>query len=570
MAIDIPNGDLHSSPTTGGKALALDLPSIDQVAAKKSAAKPSTMLEPPKDVVREIKETIVFVVVLVLLLKLFVAEAFVIPTGSMAETLWGDQCNITCSSCGYRLQISASLKDGRRENQDESNYLCPNCGYHGTVERINNWSSGDRVLVSKYEFHFRDPHRFDVPVFKYPERPFEPTEQTTMNYIKRLIGLPEETIAVYGGDLYVARGIDYSGELRPENPLDAWKSTYMYRDAWVATEAFQQGKFSLIRKSPEQIIAVRRPVFDLDHQPTALSGAKKTRWNPSQTKGDGWEMRPAGFAHRGETEGWVHYQHIQPGWKNPNDPMPPVFIDDFLAYNLGDTNHWVPDLCVECTAEFSSANSVVTLELSKGMDRFQAIFSSGKCTLKRLTLEAGVPKDGEQGTEIASVATKLVAPGKYSLRFANFDSRLTVWIDGTALDFGRKPNSSELLADYEPPDRDPNKFKPRNNDIYRPASVAASGEVEISNVRLFRDLYYVKESQRSIRRLGWGDRRTETDTGAPPDLQTFYVQPGHYLCFGDNSAASSDGRTWGLVPERLLLGRAVVIYWPYDRWRVIE
>ena len=40
-----------------------------------------------KDNIRETIETVVFVVVLVLLLKTFLAEAFVIPTGSMATTL---------------------------------------------------------------------------------------------------------------------------------------------------------------------------------------------------------------------------------------------------------------------------------------------------------------------------------------------------------------------------------------------------------------------------------------------------------------------------------------------------
>src|SRR5712691_7356281 len=45
---------------------------------------------------REVVETIVFVVVLVLLLKSFVAEAFVIPTGSMATTLLGYHKDVTC------------------------------------------------------------------------------------------------------------------------------------------------------------------------------------------------------------------------------------------------------------------------------------------------------------------------------------------------------------------------------------------------------------------------------------------------------------------------------------------
>src|SRR5215467_13435868 len=59
-----------------------------------------------RDPAREVVETIVFVVVLVLLLKLFVTEAFVIPTGSMAETLWGDQIKAECPECGYTFPVS--------------------------------------------------------------------------------------------------------------------------------------------------------------------------------------------------------------------------------------------------------------------------------------------------------------------------------------------------------------------------------------------------------------------------------------------------------------------------------
>jgi signal peptidase I len=32
--------------------------------------------------------------------------------------------------------------------------------------------------------------------------------------------------------------------------------------------------------------------------------------------------------------------------------------------------------------------------------------------------------------------------------------------------------------------------------------------------------------------------------------------------FGDNVNSSSDSRYWGTVPQRLMLGRAIVIYWP--------
>ena len=61
----------------------------------------------PRDPAREVIETVVFVVVLVLLLKLFVTEAFVIPTGSMAETLYGYQKLVTCPQCGYEFPVNS-------------------------------------------------------------------------------------------------------------------------------------------------------------------------------------------------------------------------------------------------------------------------------------------------------------------------------------------------------------------------------------------------------------------------------------------------------------------------------
>src|SRR6266446_5332950 len=61
-----------------------------------------------KDSKREVVETIVFVVVLVLLLKSFVAEAFVIPTGSMATTLYGYNKKCKCPRCGTVQPINCS------------------------------------------------------------------------------------------------------------------------------------------------------------------------------------------------------------------------------------------------------------------------------------------------------------------------------------------------------------------------------------------------------------------------------------------------------------------------------
>ncbi len=55
---------------------------------------------------------------------------------------------------------------------------------------------GDRILVAKFPYEFADPKRWDVVVFKYPGN-------AVQNYIKRLVGLPGETIRIRDGDLWI-------------------------------------------------------------------------------------------------------------------------------------------------------------------------------------------------------------------------------------------------------------------------------------------------------------------------------------------------------------------------------
>ena len=57
--------------------------------------------EKEKEGYRETVEAIVVAFILALLVRGFEAEAFVIPTGSMAPTLMGRHKEITCPQCGY-------------------------------------------------------------------------------------------------------------------------------------------------------------------------------------------------------------------------------------------------------------------------------------------------------------------------------------------------------------------------------------------------------------------------------------------------------------------------------------
>jgi signal peptidase I len=55
---------------------------------------------------------------------------------------------------------------------------------------------GDRVLVNRVVYHLHDPHRGDVVVFRYPEDP-------GLIFIKRVVGVPGDSLEVSDGRLYV-------------------------------------------------------------------------------------------------------------------------------------------------------------------------------------------------------------------------------------------------------------------------------------------------------------------------------------------------------------------------------
>ena len=105
--------------------------------------------EPPKTPVRDHVESLVTAVVLALLIKGFVVDAFRIPTGSMQPTLFGEE----------KLDLY------------------------------------DRILVDRVSYLASDPERFEVIVFKFPL-------DQSRNFVKRVVGIGPEELELRGGDLF--------------------------------------------------------------------------------------------------------------------------------------------------------------------------------------------------------------------------------------------------------------------------------------------------------------------------------------------------------------------------------
>lgn len=48
------------------------------------------------------------------------------------------------------------------------------------------------------------------------------------------------------------------------------------------------------------------------------------------------------------------------------------------------------------------------------------------------------------------------------------------------------------------------------------------------------------------------------------------VPPGSYFVLGDNSASSKDSRYWGFLDNKYFIGKAIMIYWPLNRIRLLK
>ncbi len=139
---------------------------------------------------RSAAEFLVLLLIGVLFARTFAAEAYVVPTGSMAPTLLGVHREYVCPNCQLRFAL------GIDEDGHTGRPACPNCGQTEWDGADSIESSGDRLLVQKYLYDLRSPRRWETAVFQNPADPRQA-------YVKRVVGLPGETVEIRDGDVYI-------------------------------------------------------------------------------------------------------------------------------------------------------------------------------------------------------------------------------------------------------------------------------------------------------------------------------------------------------------------------------
>ncbi|MDR3090239.1 MAG: signal peptidase I [Desulfobulbaceae bacterium] len=153
-------------------------------ASANGAGLKAVAVEKEKNWFREIIETLVIVIVLVFVIRAFVVQAFKIPSGSMLPTLQiGDHLLVNRFAYGLRMPETFDIPWISHGDYDPFKIPLP---------------FARQVLLPVGE-----PKRGDVVVFRYPK-------DRNIDFIKRVIGLPGDTVEVRDKTLFV------NGEKAPD------------------------------------------------------------------------------------------------------------------------------------------------------------------------------------------------------------------------------------------------------------------------------------------------------------------------------------------------------------------
>ena len=457
----------------------------------------------------------------------FQMQVYRIPTGSMAETLRGAHFRLRCQQCGYRYdydfrqdvykqlyRIPENVTPTKNVLIAPTSPRCPSCGYMEPPvqmasgkpwiyredkvlpSKLSTVFKGDQIFVLKCIYQFFEPKRWDVVVFKNPLEP-------KINYIKRLIARPGETLQLIDGDVYI------NGQIarKPEAVQD---------ELWMV-------------------------IYDNDFQP-AIPTEKRFNdhaWHqPYENLPDGqWDLAAAGPSVFAIENTGNQVSRLRYNSKVGNNFRATYAYDDPSTYE------YLPvcsDLMLRCYPAMKT-NSAFGVRLRKyGINYEGWIYSDGRMVIARIS---------EEGQ------TEMLAEGKMSygstadlFRFANVDHLLRLEYGDTRLeyDLGLAMDALGTNRQSEPV-----------------VELAAYGTVQVRHIGLFRDIHYItgnaKRATESDPLTLQEDEFFVCGDNSPYSYDSrLWDKPGK----GNNGRVYP----LGIVPREFLVGKAVFVHWP-GGWR---
>ena len=464
----------------------------------------------PKNRAAEIANTFEWMItafILVFVFRAFVMEAFRIPTGSMADTLKGDHFRLRCRQCGYKYDYGFTPENYGfpqdtipRSRLQTYSSRCPSCGYYQPTGGTMQIANGDRIFVLKCIYQFFEPKRWDVIVFKNPLDP-------PVNYIKRLVGLPMETVEIIDGDVYI-------------NGLIARKPPKVQNELWML-------------------------VYDNDYQPV----------HPRQGYFNGhiWQQPFKNIA--GSSWAIARDNPTVFGLDSPADEVNWLVYDtstgnDFrttYAYNDVEKYSHMPygsDLKIRFYAGSAEMQGRIGAELSKYQAHYRAWVNLA--TFEMVITKSVKDKEPVELVRKHFESVDLKKPALFE--FANVDHQLIFQFGGQRLSYDLGRGSEDTGR--------------RQTDIAPQVKIFGWGKLTLSHIAIFRDIHYT-----AINGPGLG---TGTQ-GNPITLakDEFFVLGDNSPNSSDGRWWSRQGRgnngriyRVGIVPRDYLVGKALFVYWP--------
>jgi len=379
-------------------------------------------------IVRRFLRAGVLVVTVWLLLRTWLVQGIVVPlevsSGSMAETLLGPHRDVTCGDCGYRFPCAA---DPRRVRPKAT---CPLCGFAGNDLGGQSVVRGDRLVVDRSAFCFRRPRRWEPIAFCHPEH-------ARQIVVKRVVGLPGESVRVDEGDVFI------------------------------------DGRRA--RKTLAQQRALAVLVDDADHLPASRPAAGRA-WRPA-SQGSAWQCRGGRFVRpptppRGDVD-WIVYHHQR---RLPGSPGQLVLapVTNLRGYNQSRVFrsrqvHAVGDLMLTFRVRRWRGEGALWVRLADppGQWLLRLDPAAGRFELSR--------GEGDRGSAVAVLRGRLGGDPRGATVTVSLIDRQ--WL------FALGETTTATLA-----------IGPRcatARPTTRPVALGSSGlGVEIERVRLWRDVYY--------------------------------------------------------------------------------